>query len=103
MQARFKPIAPRIQEADERKLRPDDVDMAEVQPVNPDLPLTEPTPLPKEMDMDRSGYFPSKFRILPVISASIDTGYAWWRNTCHVFRRQKVTVPIYSASVEDHQ
>ena len=48
MQARFKPIPPK--EDNEKKLEPEDVDMSELEPVNPDLPMTEATPLPAEVD-----------------------------------------------------
>ena len=49
-EANLKPILPRPSEGEGKKTEVEDVDMAELQPVDPDNPVIEPTPLPEELD-----------------------------------------------------
>lgn len=48
--AQYRPIVPTVRQGSGKQLEPDDVDMAEIQPVDPDAPMTEETPLPTEDD-----------------------------------------------------
>ena len=48
--AQYRPILPQVKQAPAGKADAEDVDMAEIEPADPEAPMTEATPLPAEVD-----------------------------------------------------